>query len=115
MSTNLLTSTGGILNERRRGEEVIVRQIKTAGGIIRHSVERTRVVKDRRGEQSHTVHLIPDAKKICHNRVNGRSFPEAPADCGGVVAACLGCVTGMARAGKGEAKLLQQQRCQFQV
>ena len=43
------------------------------------------MVKDRRVEQIPTVHLSPDAKKIHHNRVNDRSFPEAPADCGGVV------------------------------
>ena len=69
----------------KEGEEVIVRQIKTAGGIIRHSVQWTRVIKDRRSEQRPTVHLSPDAKKIRHNPVNGRSLPEAPADCGGVV------------------------------
>ena len=69
-------------------KEVIVRKNKTAGGIIRHSVQGTRVVKDRRGEQSPAVHLSPDAKKICRNRINGRILPEAPADCESVVAAC---------------------------
>ena len=83
--------------------------------MIRHSVEGARVVKDRRGEQSPTVYLGPDAKKICHNRVNGRSFPEAPADSWRVVAAFQGCVPGMERAEKGGAGLLQQQRRQFQV
>ena len=79
-----------------------VRQIKTAGDIIRHSVEGTRVVKDRSGEQGPTVHFRPNAKKICHNQVNDRSLSEAPAGLGSVFSACRGYAPGMARAGKGD-------------
>ena len=83
------------------------------GDIIRHSVEGTRVVKDGRGEQGPTVHFHSDAKKICQNRVNGRIFLEAPADCGSVVAACPGYVPGMAQAGKGKQDFFNNSAASF--
>ena len=67
-----------------------------AGGIIRHGVQGARVVEDRTGEQGPTVHLSSGAKKICHNRVNGRILPEVPPDSWRVVATCQGSVPGMA-------------------
>ena len=90
----------------KEGKKVIFRQVKTAGGIIHHGVEVTRVVEDRRVEQGHTVHIITEAKKNRQNQVNSRSLPEVPADSRHVIAACQECVPGMAQSGEQKTGLL---------
>ena len=67
-------------------------QVKTEGGIIRHSVQGTWVIEHRQGDQDPTVHISTDAKEIRHNWIGGKSLREATANSWRVVTNGQGCV-----------------------
>ena len=68
------------------GHEGVRGQGEFAGGIVSHSVLRSRVIANRWGDGGIAVDDGPYAEKVCDDRVDGSGFFEGPGDSGSVVA-----------------------------